>query len=151
MTDSSNPVSSKLESSLVERGNPNADAYPIIEVTHPKLFTRQDICRIFNISIRTTHYWIKSGLLPNPMQIGGKRYWQMHQLNEALMAHGGKAIHQPESNLVTTAVPGYLDGSKNLSESIKVPRSKVVKRDLIAKVVRNDSACERVKRRLGLI
>jgi hypothetical protein len=40
-----------------------------------KLYSRQDLCRLFGVARGTPDNWVKSGLLSEPLKVGRHVYW----------------------------------------------------------------------------
>jgi len=153
MTDTN--VTSPLMATLAAAGFTDASSKPTASSAEPygKLFTREDLCRMFGISARTTHYWVDQGRLPAPIRIGGKRYWQPHHIDLVLQAVGGAAIHQPQ-------VPTPAEPRKRVESTPQVPKSEASTTrnrptephpSAVRAKTRETNTCEDIKRRLGLL
>ena len=60
----------KGESSLTE--NPN------------QLLTRQEVAKKFDISLASLHNWVRDGLIPKPIHIARRVYFEQHVITEAI-------------------------------------------------------------------
>ena len=153
MTDTN--VTSARVANLAESGSMALPSQPPVlsSEPHQRLLTREDLCRMFGISARTTHYWVDQGRLPAPIRIGGKRYWQPHHIDLVLEAVGGAAIHQPQ-------VPTPAEPRKPVESIARVPKSEAATTrnrptephpSAVRAKTRETNTCEDIKRRLGLL
>lgn len=113
------------------------------------LLTRDDVCKLFGISVRTTHYWIQQGRLPEPICIGAKRYWQAHHINAMLQKHGGRPLTETVGLDPTDLMPQ--EGERAV-ECTPLPSQKPKKPSAPrATVPKTESKCDEIKKRLGLL
>lgn len=118
-------------------------------LTPAVLLTRDDVCKLFGISVRTTHYWIQQGRLPEPICIGAKRYWQAHHINAMLQKHGGEPLTETVGLEPTDLMPR--EGERAV-QCTPVPSRKPKKPSAPrATVHKTESKCDEIKKRLGLL
>ena len=118
-------------------------------LTPAALLTRNDVCKLFGISVRTTHYWIQQGRLPEPICIGAKRYWQAHHINAMLQKHGGRPLTQTfglePTVLMSLEREQAVQCTPAPSRKPKKPSAPK------ATLHKTESKCDEIKKRLGLL
>lgn len=118
-------------------------------LTPASLLTREDICELFDISVRTTHYWIRQGRLPEPICIGAKRYWQAHHIDAMLQKHGGRAMTEALEHENRESMP--LEEKRTVQDT--PPPSPKPHKALASRPAEHkaESKCGEIKKRLGLL
>ena len=112
-----------------------------------RLLTKQDVCAVYGISVRCLENWIKEGLVPAPVHMGGRRYWHPERFYAELSAQssadapaGAPAIAAP-----TQAVS---PSKRNRGRKGVQPPGQPACAERLE--VRIQSKCDDIKRRLGL-
>lgn len=64
----------------------------------PDLLTTEDLLAQLHISPKTLNRHIARGLLPAPLRIGRRRYWEADRFELALRAPGARKAVKPNSS-----------------------------------------------------
>lgn len=120
---------------------PTAPEYP----GRFRLLTKQDVCAVYGISIRCLEMWIKQGLVPAPVHIGGRRYWHPERFYADLAVVTAAPSSNSESSPAVSGVPAArvrsgMAGSRRPEPLPSSARSES----------RSQDKCDDIKRRLGL-
>lgn len=61
-----------------------------------RVVTKKSLADILSVSVRTIDYWVDKGVLPKPIHIGRRCYWQPEQLNSWLQARLSSPTRQQD-------------------------------------------------------
>lgn len=120
---------------------PTAPEYP----GRFRLLTKQDVCAVYGISVRCLEMWIKQGLVPAPVHIGGRRYWHP----ERFYADLATATAAPSSNSESGPAVSAVSVGRGLSGTAGSRRPEPLPSSARSES-RSQDKCDDIKRRLGL-
>lgn len=63
-------------------------------IDRPNLLNKQEVAFMLRCCERTVANWIESGRLPQPVALGGRKYWNKETI-ESFARHGGAATVKP--------------------------------------------------------
>lgn len=99
-------------------------AHEILEPTAPeypgrfRLLTKQDVCDVYGVSVRCLETWIKRGIVPPPVHIGGRRYWHPERFFADLAA----TTNSPSSGeSITSASAGPAVNARSGKAGVRRP------------------------------
>lgn len=146
---SSAPLGATLTTStIVPAPSAAVDMPTAVGVEFPgrfRLLTKQDVCAVYGISVRCLENWIKEGLVPAPVHIGGRRYWHPERFYAELAASTAAPLSGIESSHAASGVPAGRVGSGKAGARRPGPLPSSVRSE-----ARSHGKCDDIKRRLGL-
>ncbi|MHA7599577.1 helix-turn-helix transcriptional regulator [Alicycliphilus sp. T452] len=110
-----------------------------------RLLTKQDVCDVYGVSVRCLEMWIKQGLVPAPVHIGGRRYWHPERFYADLAAATAAPSSSSESSPAASGVPAgrVRSGKAGTRRPEPLPSS-------VRSEASSQGKCDDIKRRLGL-
>lgn len=136
------PAASAPPSLALGFPEPTAPEYP----GRFRLLTKQDVCDVYGVSVRCLETWIKRGLVPPPVHIGGRRYWHPERFYADLATATAASSSSSESSPAASGVPAGRVRSGKAGPRRPEPLPSSVRSE-----VSSQGKCDEVKRRLGLV
>lgn len=129
----------------------DAEAAPAV-ADYPRAFrllTKQDVCAVYDISVRCLENWINQGLVPKPVHIGGRRYWHPERFYAEVAAMTGAGRGPAALGMPPVTAD---DGASAEPPGRRRRPGKPVEplACAVSSVQRSNDTCDQVKRRLGL-
>ena len=63
-----------------------------------RLLPTRDILSRYNVTDRTADRWVAAGILPDPIRINGRRYWDEAELEQRERDGMSRRPHKPSDN-----------------------------------------------------